>query len=69
MLVGNSIDDITTSWHGEAISFDVNAPITSCIGSSARLNCILNLHQRYSSYLQYSDILGKEKPHLFPHLN
>jgi hypothetical protein len=56
MLVGNGIDDITTSWHGEAISFDVNAPITSCIGRGARLNFILNLHQKYSSDSQCSEI-------------
>jgi hypothetical protein len=45
MLMGNSVDDITTDQHGQACPLDINASIRNCIGAAARLNIILNLQK------------------------
>lgn len=46
MQVANTIDDMTTSWHGQACPFNVNASIISHTRCTARLNVILYLYQR-----------------------
>jgi hypothetical protein len=43
MLVGNTIDEIASSWHGKVCPFDINTPINSSISGAARLDFIFNL--------------------------
>lgn len=50
MLMGNTIDDRTTSRHCEAYPFGVSAPIISHTRCPTRFNFILNLYQRNSIY-------------------
>jgi hypothetical protein len=45
MLMGNTVDDMTTYQHGQACPLDINASIRNCIGAAARLNIILNLQK------------------------
>jgi hypothetical protein len=36
MLMGNTVDDITTDRHGQACPLDINASIRNCIGAAAK---------------------------------
>lgn len=46
MLVGNTMDNMPTSWHGQTCPFDVNTPILSFTSDTVRLYFILHLYMR-----------------------